>query len=80
MKHAHTLVTPSPIFRAPRPGISPFLGKGAGGMAHQFPAGERLRSPFLGKGAGGMADQGNPARVSGTRGASGAPAVTKGCA
>ena len=58
MKHAHTLVTPSPTLRAQRAGVSHFLGKGAGGTA----------------------DQGNPARVSGTRGASGAPAVTKGCA
>ena len=37
--------------------VSPFLGKGDGGMASCFPLGERLRSPFLGEGDGGTAVQ-----------------------
>jgi len=32
--------------------VTPFRGKGDGGMAQYFPAGERLRSPSLGEGAG----------------------------
>jgi hypothetical protein len=34
--------------------VTPFPGKGAGGMVLICPIGERLALPFLGKGAGGM--------------------------
>jgi hypothetical protein len=37
--------------------VTPFLGKGAGGMAHNCPIRERPALPFLGKGVGGMAVQ-----------------------
>ncbi len=37
--------------------VTPFRGKGAGGMVLICPTGERLALPFLGKGAGWMAVQ-----------------------